>query len=81
MNRAYSILVESTGLLFRNALSQEQPLQLVGVINPLVALMAEQAGFNAIYLSGAGVANAELGLPDLALTSLDDVLLCVRRIT
>jgi methylisocitrate lyase len=62
-------------------LKLEKPLQLVGVINPLVALMAEQVGFNAIYLSGGGVACADLGLPDLSLTSLDDVLSQIRRIT
>lgn len=64
-----------------NLLKSEQPLQLVGVINPLIATMAKDVGFKAIYLSGGGVACADLGLPDLGLTSLDDVLLQIRRIT
>ena len=59
----------------------EQPLQLPGAINAYCALLAERAGFRALYLSGAGVANASLGLPDLALTTLDNVCEDVRRIT
>lgn len=71
----------SPGMQFREALLQEQPLQIVGTINAFSALLAEQAGFRAIYLSGAGVANASWGLPDLAMTHLGDVLDDVRRIT
>lgn len=73
---------ESTqGALLRQALKEERPLQLVGVINSYAALLAEQCGFRAIYLSGAGVANASFGLPDLGMTTLNDVLEEVRRIT
>lgn len=64
-----------------NALKQEQPLQIVGAINAYTAMQAEQAGFKAIYLSGAGVANASYGLPDLGMTGLTDVLEDARRIT
>lgn len=67
------------GLL--KALAQENPLQLVGTINAYSALLAEQAGFRAIYLSGAGVANASYGLPDLGITNLTDVTEDVYRIT
>ncbi len=63
------------------ALSKEKPLQIVGVINPLCALMAKAAGFQALYLSGAGVANANFGIPDLAMTNLSDVLAAIRPIT
>jgi len=63
------------------SLSLENPLQVVGVINAYCALLAEQAGFNALYLSGAGVANASYGLPDLGVTTLDDVAIDVQRIT
>ena len=59
----------------------ERPLQIVGAINAYCAMMAEQAGFKAVYLSGAGVANASFGLPDLGITTLNDVLEDVRRIT
>ncbi len=59
----------------------ENPLQIVGVINALAAIMAENAGFKALYLSGAGVANASLGIPDIGETTLEDVLIDVRRIT
>ena len=71
----------SPGGRLRQALADEQPLQVVGTINALCALLAEQAGFRAIYLSGAGVANASHGLPDLAVTTLQDVLTDARRIT
>lgn len=71
----------SAGLRFRKALNEEVPLQIVGTINAYCARLAERAGFKAIYLSGAGVANASFGLPDLGLTSLDDVCTDVRRIT
>lgn len=63
------------------ALDQERPLQLVGVINAYAALLAERAGFSALYLSGAGVANHSFGLPDLAMTMLNDVCEDIRRIT
>ena len=63
------------------ALDSEQPLQVVGTINAYSALLAEKAGFRAIYLSGAGVANASYGVPDLAITNLTDVCEDVRRIT
>lgn len=68
------------GKCLRLALKQEKPLQMVGVINAYAAIMAEKVGFKAIYLSGAGVANASHGLPDLGLTTLNDVLEDVRRI-
>lgn len=71
----------SAGKRFREALTKEQPLQIVGTINALTALMAKANGFQAIYLSGAGVANASLGVPDLGITTLNDVLEDVRRIT
>ncbi len=63
------------------ALEEETPLQLVGAVNAYSALLAQQAGFRALYLSGAGVANASLGLPDLGITNLADVVEDVRRIT
>ena len=71
----------SSGALFRQALTLEQPLQIVGTINAYTALLAERVGYQAIYLSGAGVANASLGVPDLAITTLNDVLEDARRIT
>lgn len=71
----------TAGSRFRAALAAERPLQIVGAINAYCALLAERAGFLAIYLSGAGVANASYGLPDLGITTLDDVLTDVRRIT
>lgn len=63
------------------AINQEQPLQVVGAVNAYSAMQAEKTGFKAIYLSGAGVANASYGLPDLGMTGLSDVLEDVRRIT
>lgn len=69
------------GARFRAALEQEQPLQIMGAINAYSAMMAEQSSYRALYLSGAGVANASYGLPDLGMTSLNDVLIDVRRIT
>jgi methylisocitrate lyase len=69
------------GARFRTALAAERPLQIVGTINAYSALLAKRAGFRALYLSGAGVANASHGLPDLGMTSLDDVLVDARRIT
>ena len=70
----------SAGARFRAALEAENPLQIVGTINAYTAMLAERAGFKAIYLSGAGVANASFGLPDLAVTTLNDVCEDVRRI-
>lgn len=69
------------GTRFRAALAVEKPLQIIGTINAYSALLAQNAGFRAIYLSGAGVANASFGLPDLALTTLNDVVEDARRIT
>ena len=71
----------SAGVRFRQALEAEKPLQVVGTINAYSALLAEKAGFRAIYLSGAGVANASFGLPDLAMTTLNDVCEDIRRIS
>lgn len=71
----------SAGFRFRAALEIEKPLQVAGCINAYAALMAERTGFRALYLSGAGIAAASLGLPDLAISTLDDVLTDVRRIT
>jgi len=71
----------SPGALFRAALKQEKPLQIVGTINANHALMAQQVGYKAIYVSGGGVAAGSLGMPDLGLNTLDDVLTDVRRIT
>jgi methylisocitrate lyase len=73
--------VLTAGSRFRLAVHQERPLQVVGTINAYTAIQAERAGFRAIYLSGAGVANASFGLPDLGITSLSDVADDVRRIT
>jgi methylisocitrate lyase len=70
----------SAGRQFRDAIAAERPLQVVGAINAYSAMLAERVGYRAIYLSGAGVANASFGLPDLGMTSLDDVLEDVRRI-
>lgn len=70
----------SAGFRFRKELEHNKPLQVVGTINAYVALMAQKMGFKAIYLSGAGVANSSYGLPDLGLTTLDNVLEDVRRI-
>ena len=70
----------SAGARFRAALDAEQPLQIVGTINAYTALLAQRAGYKAIYLSGAGVANASFGLPDLAMTTLNDVCEDIRRI-
>jgi len=71
----------SPGLLFRNALKNESPLQIIGTINANHALLAQRAGFQAIYLSGGGVSAGSLGLPDLGISNLDDVLTDARRIT
>ena len=69
------------GQRFRDAVASEHPLQVVGAINANHALLAQRAGFKAIYLSGGGVAAGSLGVPDLGITGLDDVLTDVRRIT
>jgi methylisocitrate lyase len=71
----------SAGRRFRDALAQEVPLQIPGTINANHALLAKRAGYRAIYLSGGGVAAGSLGLPDLGITGLEDVLIDVRRIT
>jgi methylisocitrate lyase len=71
----------STGKHFRSLVKARSPLQIVGTINAYAAKLAEEAGFEAIYLSGAGVANASFGLPDLGMTSLSEVLEDARRIT
>src|SRR6201989_2469115 len=69
------------GAKFRAALKAEKPLQVVGAINAYHAILAKASGFRAIYLSGGGVAAGSLGLPDLGISNLDDVLTDVRRIT
>lgn len=71
----------SPGLRFREAMQKENPLQIVGTINANHALLAKQTGFNAIYLSGGGVAAGSLGIPDLGITTLEDVLIDTQRIT
>src|SRR5688572_29271611 len=69
------------GARLRAAVEAERPLQVVGTVNAYSALLAERCGFRAIYLSGAGVANASFGLPDLGITSLNDVCEDARRIS
>jgi methylisocitrate lyase len=71
----------SAGARFRQAVQTQSPLQVVGAVNAYCAMMAEQTGHHALYLSGGGVANASYGLPDLGMTDLHDVLEDVRRIT
>src|SRR3954452_17294379 len=71
----------SAGARFRAALAAEKPLQVIGAINANHALLARRAGYRAIYLSGGGVAAGALGLADLGINTLDDVLVDVRRIT
>src|SRR5579863_5364305 len=73
--------LHSGGAWFREALAGEVPLQIVGAVNANHALLAKRAGFRAIYLSGGGVAAGSLGVPDLGITGLDDVLTDIRRIT
>jgi methylisocitrate lyase len=73
--------ITSAGARFRAAIAAEKPLQIAGTINAYHARMAERVGFKAIYLSGGGVAAGSLGLPDLGISNLDDVLTDVRRIT
>jgi len=74
-------MTQSAGIRLRNATAQERPAQVVGAINAYCAMLAERVGFKALYLSGAGVANASFGLPDLGITALDNVLEDARRIT
>jgi len=71
----------SAGTKFRKAVAEEKPLQIIGTINANHALMAKRVGYKAIYLSGGGVAAGSLGMPDLGISSLDDVLTDIRRIT
>lgn len=77
MNAAAS----TAGARLRAAVAEERPLQIVGAVNAYCALLAQRAGFRALYLSGAGVANASYGLPDLGITTLENVLEDARRIT
>jgi methylisocitrate lyase len=72
---------DSAGLRFRQAVKDESPLQVVGAINAYHAILAEKSGYKAIYLSGGGVAAGSLGVPDLGITTLEDILVDVRRIT
>jgi methylisocitrate lyase len=74
-------MTQTAGQRFREALAAEQPLQIIGAINANHALLAKRAGFRAIYLSGGGVAAGSLGVPDLGIIELEDVLTDVRRIT
>src|ERR1035437_9160300 len=71
----------SQGARFRKAIREEKPLQCVGTLNAYSARLAERSGYRSIYLSGGGVAAGSLGLPDLGISNLDDVLTDVRRIT
>lgn len=71
----------SAGRKFREAIAAEKPLQIPGAINAYAAMLAEHSGFKAVYLSGGGIANASYGLPDLGMTSMNDVLEDVRRVT
>src|ERR1700693_4963482 len=71
----------TAGQRFRRALETNSPLPIVGTINPYCAIMAERIGHKAIYLAGGGIATYSYGLPDLAITTLNDVLTDVRRIT
>ncbi len=71
----------TAGGRFRQAIRDEKPLQVMGTVNAYAAMMATKVGYRAIYLSGAGVANYSYGLPDLGITSLEDVLIDVRRVT
>src|SRR6202453_4644017 len=73
--------IQSAGALFRIAVEQERPLQVAGAINAYTARLAEATGFRALYLSGGGVAANSLGIPDLGISTMEDVLTDVRRIT
>src|SRR5665647_2232394 len=83
MTQVTSAMTQTTsaGARFRAALKAESPLQIIGAINAYHAMLATQSGFKAIYLSGGGVAAGSLGLPDLGISTLEDVLIDVRRIT
>src|SRR6266498_1374459 len=72
---------KSAGARFRAALKEEKPLQIVGAVNAYAARLAERSGFKALYISGGGVAAGSLGIPDLGISTMDDVLTDVRRIT
>jgi methylisocitrate lyase len=74
-------MTQSAGAKFRAALKEESPLQVIGTINAYHALLAKRSGYRAIYLSGGGVAAGSLGVPDLGISNLDDVLTDIRRIT
>ena len=74
-------MTQSQGALFRKAVNDNKPLQVVGAITALAALMAERAGHKALYLSGGGVAANSLGIPDLGISTLEDILIDIRRIT
>src|SRR6202158_1370900 len=73
--------IPSAGARFRSAMSEERPLQVVGAINAYAARMAAACGFKALYLAGSGVAANSLGVPDLGISTMDDVLVDIRRIT
>ena len=75
------VTLTGAGTAFKRALFEESPLQVIGAINANHALLAKRAGFKAIYLSGGGVAAGSLGVPDLGITGLEDVLIDIRRIT
>lgn len=81
LSTAKATLLSSPGARFRAAVAAEKPLQIAGTINAYAARLAERTGFKAIYLSGGGVAAGSLGLPDLGISTLDDVLTDIRRIT
>jgi methylisocitrate lyase len=81
IEKVSTMSLHSAGAAFRQAVQEESPLQVIGAINANHALLAKRAGFRAIYLSGGGVAAGSLGLPDLGISNLDDVLTDVRRIT
>ena len=81
MTNVSSEAQSSPGALFRAAVQQEHPLQVIGAINAYTARMAQATGFRALYLSGGGVAANSLGMPDLAISTMEDVLVDVRRIT
>src|SRR5512140_1813758 len=71
----------SAGARFRTAVDEEKPLQVAGAVNAYAARLAERVGFRALYVSGGGVAASSLGVPDLGISTMDDVLTDVRRIT
>src|SRR5436309_11145461 len=81
VSRQPSPAKSSAGGRFRAAVAVSRPLRVVGVINAYAAILAEKCGFKCLYLSGAGVANASYGVPDVGITTLADVLIDVRRIT